>query len=224
MKKISNNTSLIALVLGAIMILYSLGLISDGGTDTVIGIFGLLFGVAYIFAAVITMLSVSNTAVDLTKTCIYIAAFPLFMFVYYLCLVIQAADRLTITNWIIIILILIAALCAATCSIISLVGKNDTVKKIGNLSILIFIGLLIIMLVFPVGNVANTLGNLSLVQVMFILGYFLVTSPFIELPGGAKKESTEEKTEEAPKEEPVEETADEPAEEPAEEPKEEALQ
>ena len=98
MKKISNNISLIALVLGAIMILYSLGYISGGGTATVIGIFGLLFGIAYIFAAVLTMLNVSNTAVDLTKTCIYIAAFPLFMFVYYLCLVIQAADFLTITT------------------------------------------------------------------------------------------------------------------------------
>ena len=198
MKKLSNNTSLVALVLGAIMILYSLAFISRGRTATAIGIFGLLFGIAYIFAAVLTILNISNSAVDLTKSCIYIAAFPVFMFVFYLCRVIQESDFLTITNWIIIILLLVAALCAASCGIISLVGKNAMIKKISNLSLLIFIGLLIIMLVFPIGDAANTLGNLSLVDVLFIFCYFLITNPMAEKPAEEKKEDQpkEEKAEE----------------------------
>ena len=207
MKKLSNNISLVALILGAIMILYSLSYITIGSTATVIGVFGLLFGIAYIFGAILTILNVSNPAVELTKAGIYIAAFPLFIFVFYLCIVIQASDMLTITNWILIILLLVTSLSAAAFGIIALINKSSAIKKISNLAVLGFIGLLVIILVFPVGDAAQVLGGLSLVDVFFILGYFLVTKPFTELPTLSKKDTSKEEVNEQPAEEetPVEE-------------------
>ena len=216
MKKITNNTSLVALVLGAVMILYSLAFLSLRGTAIVIGIFGLVFGIAYVLDFVFTILNVANDTLDLVKECILVAAFPLFGFVYYLCMLIAAADALTVTNWIILILILIASLASAALGIFFLVGKNEKVKKIANLAIISFIGLLIILLVFPIGGIAAVLGEISLVDVIFIICYFLVAKPFMELAGSKEKE-------EKPKEEKVEE-AEEPKEAEEPEPEEELVE
>ena len=182
MKKFSNNISLVALVLGALMILFGLTFIDKGRAATVIGIFGLLLGICYIFAAVLTILGLSNPAVDMTKECIYLIAFPLFMFVYYLCMLIVAYNTFTYTNWILVILLLIATLATATLGIISIINKNDSIKKITSLSVLAFIGLFIILLVFPVGAGIATIADLSLIEVLFIACYFLVSKQFTELP------------------------------------------
>lgn len=203
MKKITNNTSLVALVLGAIMILYSLAFLSLGGNALVIGIFGLLFGIAYALVFVFSILNLANKNLDLVKGCILVAAFPLFSFVYYLIIVIQASNALTITNWIILILILIAALASATLGIIFLIMNNSKIKRIANLAIISLVALLIILLVFPIGGVAAAIGDLSLVDILFIICYFLVSKPFMELNGNEENKEKEEKVEEdkEPKEE-----------------------
>ena len=211
MKKLTSNTSLVAFVLGALLILFALSFIANGGEATVIGIFGLLSGIAYVLGGVFVTLNLSDKAITLTKDIIFIVAFPLFIFVYYLIIVIEAADVLSVTNWILAILLLISALSAVVCGIITLVGNNEMVKKIANLSILLFIGIMVILLVFPLGGREGgaAIGELSLVQIFFIAGYFLITKPFLELPKFEKKEEkvTEEKaSEEAMKEEPKEET------------------
>lgn len=211
MKKLSNNTSLVAFVLGALLILFALSFIAIGGEATVIGIFGLLSGIAYVLGGIFVTLNLSDKTITLTKDIIFIVAFPLFIFVYYLIIVIEAANALSVTSWILAILLLLSSLSAITCGIITLVGNNDKIKKIANLSILIFIGIMVILLVFPLGGGAGgaVLGELSLVQIFFIAGYFLITKPFVELPKFEKKEEkvTEEKaSEEAMKEEPKEET------------------
>ena len=211
MKKLSSNTSLVAFVLGALLILFALSFIAIGGEATVIGIFGLLSGIAYVLGGIFVTLNLSDKAITLTKDIIFIVAFPLFIFVYYLIIVIEAANALSVTNWILSILLLISALSAVVCGIITLVGNNEMVKKIANLSILLFIGIMVILLVFPLGGGAGgaALGDLSLVQIFFIAGYFLITKPFLELPKFEKKEEkvTEESaSEEAMKEEPKEET------------------
>ncbi len=216
MKKLSSNTSLVAFVLGALLILFALSFIAIGGEATVIGIFGLLSGIAYVLGGIFVTLNLSDKAITLTKDIIFIAAFPLFIFVYYLIIVIEAANALSVTSWILAILLLLSSLSAITCGIITLVGNNDKIKKIANLSILIFIGIMVILLVFPLGGGAGgaVLGELSLVQIFFIAGYFLITKPFVELP---KFEKKEEKSEECENKEECKECEEKPAEENREE-------
>ena len=216
MKKISSNTALVALVLGALMVLYALGFISGGGAATVIGIFGLLFGLAYIFIFVLSILNLKNDNLDLVKGLISLGAFPLFLFVYYLCILINAYNAFTVTNWIIVLLVLITALGSAILGILSLVLKENKIKKFLDLVVICFIGLLIVLLVFPIGNFAAALGDLSLVDIFFIVCFFLVTKPYVDLPTTeAKNEETkEEEVKDAPvEEEKVEEEKDEPKEE-----------
>ena len=104
MKKLTSNTSLVAFVLGALLILFALSFIAMGGEATVIGIFGLLSGIAYVLGGIFVTLNLSDKAITLTKDIIFIVAFPLFIFVYYLIIVIEAADVLSVTNWILSIL------------------------------------------------------------------------------------------------------------------------
>ncbi len=216
MKKLSSNTSLVAFVLGALLILFALSFIAIGGEATVIGIFGLLSGIAYVLGGIFVTLNLSDKTITLTKDIIFIVAFPLFIFVYYLIIVIEAANALSVTSWILAILLLLSSLSAITCGIITLVGNNDKIKKIANLSILIFIGIMVILLVFPLGGGAGgaVLGELSLVQIFFIAGYFLITKPFVELP---KFEKKEEKSEECENKEECKECEEKPAEENREE-------
>lgn len=216
MKKLFSNTSLVAIVLGALLILFALSFIARGGEATVIGIFGLLCGIAYILGGVFVILNLTDKAIVLTKDIIFIAAFPLFIFVYYLIRVIEAANFLSVTSWILAILLLLSSLSAITCGIITLVGNNDKIKKIANLSILLFIGIMVILLVFPLGGGAvATIGDLSLVQIFFIAGYFLITKPFVEIPTFNKKE---ESAEECENKEECKECEEKPAEEETTEP------
>lgn len=216
MKKLTSNTSLVAFVLGALLILFALSFIAIGGEATVIGIFGLLSGIVYVLGGIFVTLNLSDKAITLTKDIIFIVAFPLFIFVYYLIIVIEAADALSVTNWILSILLLISALSAVVCGIITLVGNNEMVKKIANLSILLFIGIMVILLVFPLGGGAGgaAIGDLSLVQIFFIAGYFLITKPFVEIPTLNKKE---ENAEECENKEECKECEEKPAEENKEE-------
>ena len=205
------------------MILFALSFIAMGGEATVIGIFGLLCGIAYVLGGVFVILNLTDKAIVLTKDIIFIAAFPLFIFVYYLIIVIEAANALSVTNWILAILLLLSSLSAIACGIITLVGNNDKIKKIANLSILIFIGIMVILLVFPLGGGAGgaALGDLSLVLILFIACYFLVTKPFVELPVPEKKE---EKCECEDKPEESEDKAEEKEEKEDEQPSEPALE
>ena len=180
MKKLSTNTSLMSLVLGTALILYALTFIGGGTEATIIGVFGIVFGVAYIFSGLLTILNISNSAVEITKGSISIAAFPLFKFIFYLIIIIVAASSLDATNWILLILLLIASLATVIMGVASFFTNKEQLLKVLRLAIYVFIGLLVIIMVFPVGGGTASIGDLSILDILFLACYYLITKPIIE--------------------------------------------
>lgn len=182
MKKFTNNTTLVSLVLGILLLLASLSFF-DSGVDAliVIGVFQIIVGIAYILSGVLDLLAVDSTPVGLTKGIISIAAFPLYIFVYYLVAVIVGGDGLGVAGWILSILVLIAALSTIALGVASYFVNNEMIVKLARFAILLLLCLLIVIIIFPITGGTAALGDISIFEVACIICYFLITKSFTQL-------------------------------------------
>ena len=182
MKKFSSNTTLVSLILGVLMILFGLQFFNYGYTaTTIIGVFALVFGVAYLLAAILVLLNVDNDSVKMVKGMIFIAGFPLFDFVYYLIYAIEGGFG-GVSGWILGILLLVASIGSAICGIVSFFVKSEVVAKVLRLLVLLFVCLLIVIIIFPLNGVPSTIGDIAIVEVAFIVCYFVLAKSVIDQP------------------------------------------
>lgn len=178
MKKISTNTSILSIILGATMLLA--GLVFLDGV-VVIGVFGIILGAAYIFAGLLTSLNLKNDVANMLRGIIYLSAFPLFTFVYYLVVLIYGAKGFGVSDWIFAILILLTSLAGSALGAASFFIKNEAVNKLLRLAVYLFIGLLVILQVFPIGGGIASIGDLVIYEIVHIVCYFLIAKGFVEI-------------------------------------------
>ena len=100
MKKLNISAPLLSLIIGTLILLFALTIIGLSTASTIISIFGIVIGISYIAFGIIAVLDINVKVLEIINSIVYISAFPLFMFVYYLTIIIVNAAGLSPTAWI----------------------------------------------------------------------------------------------------------------------------
>ena len=174
MKKLNISAPLLSLIIGTLILLFALTIIGLNTASTIISIFGIVIGISYIAFGIIAVLDINVKVLEIINSIVYISAFPLFMFVYYLTIIIVNAAGLSPTAWILSILLLISASLIAVLDIVGKFVNEEILFKIKRLAIMVFIGLLVVLLVFPINGGIAAIGDVLILDVLYIVCYFLI--------------------------------------------------
>ncbi|MBQ7276393.1 MAG: hypothetical protein IJS58_03990 [Bacilli bacterium] len=174
MKKLNISAPLLSLIIGTLILLFALTIIGLSTASTIISIFGIVIGISYIAFGIIAVLDINIKALEIINSIVYISAFPLFMFVYYLTITIVNAAGLSPTAWILSILLLISASLIVVLDIVGKFVNEEILFKIKRLAIMVFIGLLVVLLVFPINGGIAAIGDVLILDVLYIVCYFLI--------------------------------------------------
>lgn len=174
MKKLNISAPLISLIIGTLILLFALTIIGLNTASTIISIFGIVIGISYIAFGIIAVLDINVKVLEIINSIVYISAFPLFMFVYYLTIIIVNAAGLSPTAWILSILLLISASLIVILDIVDKFVNEEILFKIKRLAIMVFIGLLVVLLVFPINGGIAAIGDVLILDVLYIVCYFLI--------------------------------------------------
>lgn len=209
-------------ILGLLLLFYGLMTVGTGeATTIVLGVFAIVFGLAYIILGVLIFVKVSDA--KYTRA-FELAIYPLFLFVVTIINLVRA-NALTPTHYIIQIACLAAALMVSVFAFVALFVNGELFEKILDISLVAFLGVLLLDLIFPIGRPLATIADISLLilalHVSFgILAFDAVKGTLMKAKDSAEKQ-LEEKEEPKAEEKVEEEKPEEPQEEEKEEPKEE---
>ena len=181
MKKVASLIKpYLALVLGALLFLYYLNWLSFQGEALGIGIAAVVIAAYYLCVGILGIVLGEKMPGGLKKTfdIISVAAFPTFMFVYYLLMVILAHQAMGPTGWTIYLLAMGASISLAIFYVISRFVKSQVLTRIAGLFGAIFVLALISSVLFVVDGTATILGELVIVQVLIygLYGFLLFNS------------------------------------------------
>ena len=211
-------------ILGLLLLFYGLMSVASAAVAIIVlGVFAIVFGLAYILLGVFSFVKVSDA--KFTRA-FELSFYPLFVFVLTIIdMVLVGGNGLTPTDYIIQIACLAAALMISVFAFVALFVNNDIFEKILDISLVAFLGILLLELIFPVGQALATIGDISLFQLALhvsfgILAFDAVKGTLMKAKDSAEKQ-LEEKEEPKAEEKVEEEQPEEPQEEEKEEPKEE---
>ena len=190
MKKISEIIKpFSAIIFGALFFMLYFNYLAAQGAALASGIVATIISVYYLAVGILTFVLGDKLPEGLKKVfdIISICAFPLFMFVTYLLMTIQAADFIGPAGWIIVIVSLAGSISAAIICALARAIDNVVLKRLGYLFASIFVLVLLTNLLFNIDGTAVVLGNIVIVElVVYILFASMLFSSF------SKEEKTQE--------------------------------
>ena len=187
MKKISELIRpFVCVIFGALLLLFYLNWLSGQGVQLGIGITAVAMAAYYLTVGVLGIAlgdKLSGGARRILDI-ISISLFPLFMFVYFLVVTINAAQAMGPTGWVIAILSMIGAL---TFSIVYIVASLINVKWLTRLCMLfgsVFVLVLLTNVLFDVVGNPIVLGNINIIGLVIYLvyTYMLINALFANKP------------------------------------------
>ena len=194
----------LVVIFGALLLLFYLNWLSFGGAALALGIialvisaFYLVYGIFMIFAAG----KLSESAGKIMNLCA-LCAFPVFTFVYFLIMTINAAGNFGPNGWVIALLSMISSLGLAFLLIANQFAPAAGLTKLLRLCGIVFSLALLLSILFDAQGNANNLGEIDIITTV-IDGIFVYLL-FQELGTGDKaapKESEETSAEEPAEEE-----------------------
>ena len=203
----------LAIIIGALMLLYYLNYLQLREMGLAIGIMGVTFAAYYLAIGILEVVLGDKLPAMARKvlSSIALSLIPLLLFFYSLFIMIQNHDALGPTGWTLAILKMVAALAFIVLLFISMFSRNKLAGRLGFLFAAIFVLALLADTLFDFAGVPNALGNLDIIMtVIYIL--------FVSMLMNALSKREEERGQEpAPAPAPVEQPKEEPAEQPAEE-------
>lgn len=165
------------IVIGAFMLLLYMNLLGGQGAQLALGIIGIIIAAYYLVSGILLALaSDSNLKIMLQRG--NIVALPTFLFVHFLIILIQTANALGPTGWVISIFSLVAAIGFAFLAFFSWFAKSEPVNKLVNLLGALFLLSLVLTLFFDYDGTPATLGDIVLPSVVIygLYGVMLFTS------------------------------------------------
>lgn len=185
------------ITLGTLMLLSYLNLLQFKGANLAIGIVALILSIGYIALGVLSIFLVDKLPEKGRKIfdICGVATYPVFLFVIYLIGLINDADLLGPTGWIVTLVLLIGALGFAGLYITSEFVANKTLRKVVYLFGGIFCLGLLLNVLFP-GGIPTVIGNIALVELIMYGTYGMIAGSSIGKP--EKQEETPEEPEPEP--------------------------
>ena len=194
MKKIQAIVKpMLMIIFGALLLLFYLNYLQLTGAGLAIGIIAVIFSAYYLAFGIIDVIlgDKINKNLRVVFDILNISLFALLMFVIFLLRVINAADIMGPTAWVIHILGLIASILVVAFYIVARVAKNAVLTRFGFLFAAIFALALLLDVLFEIDGSTTVLGNISLIQVAIYILYVNVL--FVSMP---KEEAKEEQSKE----------------------------
>ena len=159
---------LVPCVLGTLLFLLGLAYLPDGDAESIIaGIFAILIGACYFLIVLCASFIEKKNLGKFAKTFL-IAGFPLYYLLIDIFTLFDAADYFELIGWIIIIVRLLSGLGILVFAILLSFKKDDKFKKIKDYSLLIFLCMLIVNIIFSYRGTPLTITGTSLLQYAFI--------------------------------------------------------
>lgn len=181
MKKISELIKpYLSIILGALLLLVYLNWLSQQEWVLALGIVAVVMATYYIASGVIGIVlgdklpKSLKLALDITSICL----FPLFLFVYFLILTINAHDALGPTGWVIIIISMVASIALPCVYAVSKFVKAGLLGKLCFLFAAVFVLALLLNVLFEFDGNPIVLGDINIISVViyFVYGYMLMNS------------------------------------------------
>ncbi|MBQ9265573.1 MAG: hypothetical protein IJ186_00675 [Bacilli bacterium] len=193
MKKISEIIKpFLSIIFGALLLLiYVNWLASDDSGTLVLGIFGVILSVFYLTDGIMDII-IGDKLPKKIFNIFTISLYPIFMFIMILIGMINLADYMGPTAWIISILSLIGTIAFILIFIINTFIENNSLRLLTTLFGGIFILVIIVNILFDqLGNVV-TLGNLPIVSLLASLSYIGIVLDVLFGKGESNKEAKNE--------------------------------
>ena len=183
MKKISELIRpFICVILGALLLLFYLNWLAGSGVTLGIGITAIVMAAYYLAVGILGVvlgdkMGGARKIIDI----ISIAFFPLFMFVYFLLIIINAAQAMGPTGWTIAIVSMIGALAFPVFYIVSRFVNVKWLSRIAVLFGAIFILVLITNVLFDTVGNPIVLGNINIIGLVIysVYSYMLINALFV---------------------------------------------
>lgn len=169
--------SFLPTVIGAFMLLLYMNLLGGQGAALALGIIGVIVAAYYLVSGILLALAPEgNIRVILQRGNVIVL--PTFMFVYFLMVLIQTAQGLGPTGWVISIFSLVASIGFAIFVLFSWLAKSEPVNKVTNLMGVLFLLSLVLTLFFNIDGTPAAFGDIELPStVMYVLyGVLLFTT------------------------------------------------
>lgn len=204
----------ILIIFGALLLLYFLNFLGYSGAALAIGIIAVILSAYYLAIGIVEIL-VGNKLPPIARKAlevVNVVSFAVFMFTYFLIVVINTADNMGPTAWVISILSMIAALALAGFYPVAKFVNKPIVMRLAFLFSAIFVLALLLNILFDAVGNSIVLGNvdLLLLAIYAVFTFYLFKSLDNKgeaAPAEDKQEPVKEEKEEepAPEEAPVEE-------------------
>lgn len=202
MKKITEVIKpLLSIIFGALLLLLYLGYLRDGmpAFPLTIAIFGVIFAAYYITIGILNIVvgNKLNATLRLVFDILNVSLYALLFFLMRLSVIVEMADMMSPTAWIICILSMVAAIGLIVLFIVSKFAKAPVVNRLTFMFAGIFALALLLDVVFDVSGAPEAIGNI-IVVVLALYGMF-VSIMFTAI--GKPELQNEKPVEEQPQEE-----------------------
>ena len=186
----------LSIIFGALLLLYYLNLLQGTGKTLAIGIVATILAAYYLTIGILSVVLKGKLDMKIFNI-INVVAYPLFLFVSRLLIVIDLAQYLGPNGWVISIITLVASLMLPVTYLVSSFVNADPLKRLCQLFGMIFVLALILDSLFTLNGDAIALGDLSLVGIVI---YALFASMLMSSLNPSKEETKQEETKEEPQE------------------------
>jgi len=167
--------ALLPTIIGAFMLLLYMNLLGASGSTLALGIIGVIVAAYYLVSGIVgSLIGENKGSIGGLLKKLNVVIFPIFMFVVFLITVINGANALGPTGWVIAILSLIAALGFAIAAIFSWVANSEAISKLTTLLGILFILALALTIFFDVTGAPNALGNIELASTVVYVLYTIL--------------------------------------------------
>ena len=154
----------LSVIFGALLLLFYLNWLQYKGAGLAVGIIAVILASYYLCIGILGTLVKFNDKAKNIFDILSISLFALFEFVYFLITIINGASSLGPNGWVINILSLVASLMLAMLFALARFSGNGMLGKLAAMFAAMFIGALVLNIVFdPLGN-PNDLGDVNIVN------------------------------------------------------------
>lgn len=174
MKKLTDRLKPnVLIILGALMFIYFLNCLSGRGTVLALGIGAIIVSAYYLIVGVSLVVSGDKISPKVRKILglISVTLFAAFMFVCLLLAIINAADIMGPTAWVINVFSMVASLALIVVFIVSEFSAEPSVLRFTYLSSLIFVITLLLNILFDAVGNSVTLGSIDVLLVVIYALY-----------------------------------------------------
>ena len=167
--------ALLPTIIGAFMLLLYMNLLNGQGATLALGIIGVIVAAYYIVAGIVdSLLGASKGNITGIIKKLNVVVFPAFMFVSFLITVINGANALSPTGWVIAIVSLVASIGFALFISFGWAAKSSVLIKVATMLGVLFILSLALTIFFDYTGSPNALGNIGLAETVVYVLYTIM--------------------------------------------------